>query len=356
METDVAEERVTLASVAEEAGVSLSTISKVLNGRADVSPPTRARVEQLLAERGYRRRGGGRSESRAELIELVFHELDPIWSMELIGGVEQVAKEHGLSVVLTVSGSRHAPDPDWIEGVMRRRPVGIVLVFSELAPEYRERLHSRAIPFVIVDPAGDPSPDAPSVGSANWSGGLAATRHLIELGHTRIAAITGPEDMMCSLARVDGYRSAMNSAGLAIHPDWIRFGDFHVSGGRERARELLGRPDRPTAIFAGSDMQALGVMEAARERGIRVPEELSIVGYDDIPLARWLTPRLTTVHQPLRRMGEEAARLAIRLADEHDGHGVSDAASGGPGSAPTPRMDLATSLVVRESTAPPAAS
>ena len=112
-----------------------------------------------------------------------------------------------------------------------------------------------------------------------------------------------------------------------------------------------GRPDRPTAIFAGSDMQALGVMEAARERGIRVPEELSIVGYDDIPLARWLTPRLTTVHQPLRRMGEEAARLAIRLADERGGE---DAGNGAAGAAPTPRMDLATSLVVRESTAPPA--
>jgi LacI family transcriptional regulator, xylobiose transport system transcriptional regulator len=130
-----------------------------------------------------------------------------------------------------------------------------------------------------------------------------------------------------------------------------------VSGGRERARELLGRDDRPTAIFAGSDMQALGVMEAARERGIRVPEELSIVGYDDIPLARWLTPRLTTVHQPLRRMGEEAARLAIRLADDLDHEqGATDAGSDASGSAPTPRMDLATSLVVRESTAPPVAS
>jgi LacI family xylobiose transport system transcriptional regulator len=338
METETAPERVTLAAVADEAGVSLSTISKVLNGRADVSPATRARVEELLADRGYQRRTG-RSEQR-ELIELVFHELDPIWSMELIDGVGAVAKQHGLSVVLTVSGSRHAPDPDWIEGVMRRRPAGVVLVFSDLAPEYRERLRSRAIPFVIVDPAGDPSPDAPSVGSANWSGGLAATRHLIELGHRRIAAITGPEDMMCSLARVDGYRSAMNSAGLPIDPAWIRFGDFHVSGGRDRARELLASPDRPTAIFAGSDMQALGVMEAARELGIRVPEELSIVGYDDIPLARWLTPRLTTVHQPLRRMGEEAARLVIRLADE-------------PSAAP--RMDLATSLVVRDSTAAPAA-
>lgn len=334
--------RVTLADVADEAGVSLSTISKVLNGRADVASATRERVERVLADRGYRRRGGARSETRAELIELVFHELDRIWSMELIDGVESVAKEHGLSVVLTVSGSRHAPDADWIEGVMRRRPVGVVLVFSDLAPEYRERLRARAIPFVIVDPAGDPSPDAPSVGSANWSGGLAATRHLIELGHRRIAAVTGPEDMMCSLARVDGYRSAMNSAGLPIEPTWIRFGDFHVTGGRDHARELLAGPERPTAIFAGSDMQALGVLEVARELGLRVPEDLSVVGYDDIPLARWLTPRLTTVHQPLRRMGEEAARLAIRLAEE-------PAAV----AAPTPRMDLATSLVVRESTASP---
>lgn len=339
METDAAADRVTLALVADEAGVSLSTISKVLNGRTDVAAETRSRVERLLRERGYERRGG-RAQSKAELIELVFHELESIWSMELIAGVETVAKQHGLSVVLTVSGSRHSPDPDWIEGVMRRRPVGVVLVFSDLAPEYRDRLRSRAIPFVIVDPAGDPSPDAPSVGSANWSGGLMATRHLIELGHRRIAAITGPEDMMCSLARLDGYRSAMNSAGFPIDPEWIRFGDFHVSGGRDRASELLALETPPTAIFAGSDLQALGTLDAARASGLRVPEDLSIVGYDDIPLARWVTPRLTTVHQPLKRMGEEAARLVIRLSGERP--------------ATTPRMDLATSLVVRESTAPPA--
>lgn len=341
MQTDAPAERVTLAEIAEEAGVSLSTISKVLNGRTDVAAATRERVEQLLQGHGYERRGA-RANPKAELIELVFHELESVWSMEVIAGVEEVAKEHGLSVVLTVSGSRHAPDPEWIEGVMRRRPVGVVLVFSDLAPEYRERLRSRAIPFVIVDPAGDPSPDAPSVGSANWSGGLMATRHLIELGHRRIAAITGPEDMMCSLARLDGLRSAMNSAGLEIRPEWIRFGDFHMSGGRDHARALLSSPDRPTAIFAGSDLQALGAIEAARALGLRVPEDVSIVGYDDIPLAQWMTPRLTTVHQPLRRMGEEAARLVIRLSE-----GTAEA---------TPRMDLATSLVVRESTAPPAAA
>ncbi len=341
MESESATDRVTLAAVAEEAGVSLSTISKVLNGRSDVAPSTRSRVEELLSRQGYARRGG-RASTKADLIELVFHELDSIWSMELIAGVESVAKEHGLSVVLTVSGDQHSPAPDWIEGVMRRRPVGVVLVFSDLAPRYRERLRSRAIPFVIIDPSGDPSPEAPSVGSANWAGGLMATRHLLELGHTRIAAITGPEDMMCSLARLDGYRSAMNSAGAVIDPRWVRFGDFHVSGGRDHTVELLALPDIPTAIFAGSDLQALGALDAVRARGLRVPDDISIVGYDDIPLARWTSPALTTVHQPLRRMGAEAARLAIRMSEE--------------GLPTVPRMDLATSLIVRESTSAPPVS
>lgn len=333
--------RVTLSDVASEAGVSLATISKVLNGRPDVSAATRARIEELLAHHGYQRRSGATT-TKAELIELVFHELDRIWSMELIDGVESVAKEQGLSVVLTVTGDRHSPGSEWLEGVLRRRPAGVVLVFSDLPPELRERLRSRAIPFVIVDPAGDPSPDVPSVGSANWSGGLAATRHLIELGHTRIAAITGPRDMMCSLARLDGYRSAMNSAGLTIENDWVRFGDFHVEGGRTQALALLDRPDRPTAIFAGSDLQALGALEAARSLGLTVPDDVSIVGYDDIPLSRWVSPRLTTVHQPLRQMGVEAAKLVLSAARGEDA----------PGSA---RMDLATSLVVRDSTAPPRA-
>lgn len=330
--------RVTLADVADEAGVSLSTISKVLNGRPDVSAATRARVESILGENGYLRRKSERAGSG--LIELVFHELEEAWSMEIIRGVENIAAENGMSVVLTESGSRHAPAADWIEGVLRRRPVGVVLVFSDLPSEYREMLRTRSIPFVIIDPAGDPSPDVPSVGSANWSGGLMATRHLIELGHTKIAAITGPTDMMCSHARIDGFRSAMGAAGIPIVPDWVRFGDFHTSGGEQHGRELLAAENRPTAIFAGSDLQALGVLEAVRGLGLRVPDDLSIVGYDDIPLAKWVSPRLTTVRQPLKRMAEEASRLVLRMSK-----------------APletVPRMDLATSLIVRESTAPPA--
>ncbi|MWB97641.1 LacI family DNA-binding transcriptional regulator [Agromyces seonyuensis] len=340
--SDAAEtDRVTLAQLAELAGVSLSTVSKVLNGRTDVSAATRAKVEALLEAHGYRRRGAG--EPRSELIELVFPELQSVWSMEIIGGVEAVARTHGLSVVLTESGDRHAPAEDWVDGVLRRRPVGVVLVFSDLPPAMKRKLRSRAIPFAIVDPAGDPAPDVPSVGSANWSGGLMATRHLIELGHRRIGMISGPDDMMCSLARIDGYRSAMGTAGLPLDDALVRYGDFEVDGGRTGAAALLDLADPPTAIFAGSDLQALGVLETAYARGIRVPEQLSVVGYDDIPAARWVTPALTTVHQPLRRMGASAAELVIQLAAAETPE------------QPTPRMDLATHVVVRQSTAAPAA-
>lgn len=214
--------------------------------------------------------------------------------------------------------------------------MGVVLVFSTLPEDIKRQLRAAAIPFVVIDPAGDPDPDVPSVGSANWAGGLAATRHLTDLGHERVAIITGPEDMLCSLARLDGYRSATAMAGLVADPRLTRFGDFHVQSGFEHAMDLLKGPDRPTAIFAGSDLQALGVLEATRVTGLRVPEDLSVVGYDDVPLAQWPSPPLTTVHQPLRHMAEEASRMLLRPDD--------------PGAA-AQRIELATHLVVRQSTA-----
>ncbi|MFC5907186.1 LacI family DNA-binding transcriptional regulator [Streptacidiphilus monticola] len=329
--------RVTLADVAREADVSVSTVSKVLNGRTDVSPATRERVEELLRRHGYQR--GPRSGGDAPLIEIVFHELDSLWAMELLRGVEAVANGYGAGVVVTHSGSRHAPGPEWIDAVVRRRPLGVVLVFSSLPPDLKRQLRSRAIPFVVIDPAGDPEPDVPSVGSANWAGGLAATRHLVDQGHRRIGIITGPDDMLCSLARLDGYRSALTMAGIEPDPGLVAFGDFHAEGGYASARDLLALPDRPTAIFAGSDLQALGVLEAARVAGLRVPEDLSVVGYDDLDIAKWTSPALTTVRQPLREMAEQATRLILRLREDEP---------------PTPtRLELSTTLVVRASTAAP---
>ncbi|WP_404870200.1 LacI family DNA-binding transcriptional regulator [Kitasatospora griseola] len=329
----------TLSEIARAAGVSAPTVSKVLNGRTDVAPATRAKVEEILRRTGYRRRRTTAPPSR--LLDLVFHQLDSAWAVEVIRGVENVARDEGLSIVLSESAGRLTPGQTWVDGVLARRPAGVVLVLSDLDAAQRDQLTSRDIPFVVLDPAGDPADGVPAVGTGNWQGGLAATRHLLDLGHRRIAVISGPSGMMCSRARVDGYRTALETARLPVDPELIHEGDFHHEAGYAAARALLTHDDRPTAIFAGNDLQALGVYEAARELGLRVPQDLSVVGFDDLPLARWVGPPLTTVRQPLVEMAETAARLAVEL-----GRGEHPAAT---------RVDLATSLVVRASTAPPPA-
>ena len=187
-------------------------------------------------------------------------------------------------------------------------------------------------------PVNLPDPELPSVGTTNWAGGLAATDHLASLGHQRIAAIAGPPDYLCSRARVDGYRSALDRAGVPFRPDYVRHGDFQHEGGFLRGRELLDLPEPPTAIFAGNDQQALGLYEAARQHGLRVPQDLSIVGFDDLPVARWVSPPLTTVRQPLAEMGRTAAAM---LGDLIDGKPLRSR-----------RVELSTELILRESTAP----
>ena len=316
--------------------MSAPTVSKVLNGRADVSADTRARVEALIRKHGYQRRGSARG-NPSPMLDLVFHELDSAWAVEVIKGVARVAREEGLTVVLSESAGSNTPGQSWVDGVFARRPMGAILVLSNLSVAQHTQLRTRGIPFVVVDPAGDPGEGVPSIGSANWNGGLVATRHLIDLGHRRIGVISGPPSVLCSRARLDGYRAALDTAGLAIDPALVRVGDFHVEGGYEQGLTLLRMADRPTAIFAGSDLQALGLYGAARELGVRIPDDLSVVGYDDLPVARWVGPPLTTVRQPLTEMAEAAARLVVSISR---------------GEEPTNlRLDLATSLVLRQSTA-----
>ncbi len=330
--------RVTIATIAELAGVSVPTVSKVINGRSDVSLDTRRRVEATIREQGYRR--SDRSTNRSDLIEVLFHELESAWALEIIMGVERVARENDLAVVLSEMQGRRTPGRGWIEGVLARRPTGVIAVFSDLSETLRMQLKTRGIPFVVVDPTGEPLHDTPSIGATNWNGGLAATRHLLGLGHRRIGVICGPEEILCSRARLDGYRAAMDAAGVPIDPELIRHGAFHVKEGVAEGRALLALPDRPTAIFAGNDLQAFGVYQAAREARLHIPEDLSVVGFDDLPVASWVGPPLTTIRQPLVQMAVTAARLVMTLAR---------------GEQPSQtRVELATELVVRESTAPPA--
>jgi LacI family transcriptional regulator len=318
--------------------VSVPTVSKVLNGRPDVSAATRARVESVIDRRGYRRRQPRRG-AGLRLIDLVIHELDSAWAIELITGVEHVAAAARVGVVLSELGGAHRPPQEWLDDLLARPPLGVILVLSGLDVAQRRQLAARSIPVVVVDTAGEPPTDVPTVGSANWNGGLAATRHLLSLGHRRIAVISGPADVMCSRARIDGYRTGLEEAGIHVDPTLVRHGDFFVGGGYEHGGQLLDLPDPPTAIFAGSDLQALGVLRAARERNLGVPDDHAVVGYDDLPVAAWIGPPLTTVRQPLREMAATAARMVLALARGEE-----------PANR---RIDLATELVVRESTAPP---
>jgi LacI family transcriptional regulator len=198
-------------------------------------------------------------------------------------------------------------------------------------------LRSLRVPAVVIDPAGVPDLDVPTIASSNWAGGVSATEHLVALGHRRIAHVTGRSELWCSRARLDGYRAELQASGLAADPDLVVQGDFDFESGFRAGRQLLDLEDPPTAIFAGSDQMALGVSEALRRARLSVPEDVSLVGFDDLPLVQWSSPPLTTVRQPLVAMGRLAVHTVQRMV-----HGDRLEST---------RVELATTLVVRDSTA-----
>ncbi len=327
----------TLEAVASAASVSVSTVSKVLNDRAGIAAATRERVLAALVEAGYRKPGS--QDVYEETIELVFGSLEGAWTIEIIRGASAIAREHGLTLTVSESGVHHGVAPGWAAAVARRQPRGIVLIATALSRHDKAELAGRHIPYVVVDPVGAADPELPSVGSTNWAGGVSATRHLLELGHRRIGVIAGTGALMATRARVAGFRSAMEVAGVAVDETLI-FTDPQVDeASPDGALSLLDRPDRPTAIFAASDVKALGVYEAARILGLAVPADLSVVGYDDLQFARWAGPPLTTIRQQLTEMAMEGVRMVLARRDDQ--------------ARSVARIELATTLVVRESTAAP---
>lgn len=325
-----------LADIAKQTGYSLATVSKVLNGRSDVAAHTRKIIEEALKTSGYTKRVSAVKNRR--LIETVFQNFDNIWSLEVLRGIVREASAYGMSVVTTESGDRAHPDSRWIDGVLRRQPLGIVLIFSDLTESEKTQLQACNIDYVTLDPAGDPSPDNLSVQADNWTGGIIATRHLLSLGHTRIGIITGPNSMMCSKARLDGYKAALEEHGIPFDSDLVREGDFTTAGGYQQGLSLLkNSTKRPTAIFAGSDLQSMGVYEAARTLDLKIPEQLSVVGFDDVQTAAYMGPALTTVRQPLQDMASEAVRMII---DKSHGRPIQN------------RAIYPTSLIIRDSTRP----
>jgi LacI family transcriptional regulator len=334
----VTKDRPTLETVATAAGVSLATVSKVLNDRADVSAATRARVQRLLVQYKYVPPGrpiASQVVGSRRMIDLVFHAVDSPYSVEILRGVTSSPVD-----VVVSSMADHSDAFPWSAGLAAAGRSGAIIVTSELTRSDQRTLDQAHLPFVLIDPAAKlPEPNVATVGATNWAGGLSAARHLLGLGHRRIAVIGGPVAMLCSRARIDGYRAALEAAGVRVDPDLIRNGDFHHIGGYQAALELFALPDPPTAIFAGSDEQALGVAEAARVTGRRIPQDLSVVGFDDLPISRWVSPPLTTVRQPLADMGRTAAEMLLTMIDSREARGR--------------QVELATELIIRSSTGPP---
>jgi LacI family transcriptional regulator len=325
--------RPTLETVAVAASVSLATVSKVLNHRDGVATVTRMRVQQLLEEYEYIPPGRstvGRPDRRRVQIELVAA-LDSPHSVEILRGIMSGPVE------VVMASAQEAPGEPWSSRVASAGRSGAIVVTSELTAWDQRNLARAKVPYVVIDPAAElPDPKVATVGATNWAGGFTAARHLLQLGHRRIAVIGGPMSMQCSRARISGYSSALASAGVEVDPALIRHGNFHHIGGYQAARELFELPDPPTAVFAGCDEQAFGVAEAARATGRRIPEDLSVVGFDDLPVSRWFSPPLTTVRQPLAQMGRIAAEMLVAMIDGREPHGR--------------QVELATELVVRSST------
>ena len=327
---------VTIAQVAAAAGVSVPTISRVLNGRSGVSAEKREEIERLLVEHGYERRA---RHDRGGLIHFVITDLETQWAMALLRGAESEASRLNYDLAVKTTHGSPGGTSDWVDHVISRRSSGVVLVVSELPDASRAELERLNVPVVLVDPVGTGPQPSVTVAATDWAGGRDATEHLIGLGHRRIGFITGPLSEECHRDRLDGYRAALLRAGIEPDPELVRIGDSLVAGGLREAPALLRLRDRPTAIISGSDEQAYGVCKAARELGLGIPDDLSVVGFDDVELCQWVTPQLTTVRQPLSEMAREATRILIELAK-----------GGAPRSR---RIELSTFLVVRESTAPP---
>lgn len=331
---------VTIADVAGEAGVSIATVSRVLNDAGyPVKPATRDRVLAAIDKLEFRPNelARGLLLKRTRTLGLLIPDIANGYYHAISRGVEDVAAERDHTVVFCNTDRDAAKSQRYIETLLNRRVDGIIIGGGGVDFAAAHRAFSRAnVPAVFV---GRPRVDWPSVQIDNVAAAATATTHLTDLGHVRIAMVAGPPELQTTRDRVRGFRQALAGAGLDPDPAPIQDGDFDEQGGYEAAARLLDQG--PTAIFAANDRMALGALAAAADRGLRLPQDLSLVGFDDIEMARFARPALTTVSLPLHAMGETAARL---LLDQLP-----------PAATPTqvPSEVLTTELVIRQSTGPP---
>ena len=331
---------VTITDVAKEARVSHATVSRVINNKDNVRPATRQRVLKTMEKLGYqvnfqaRTLAGGSS----KVIGLLVHGLGNPYIGEVTSGIDEECNRAHYDMMLYTTRREQSKEAGYANLLMKGVTDGLLIILPQHPDNYLTYLREKAFPYVLVDHRGEDDQDT-SVICNNFKGAYKAVEHLLELGHRRIACITGTAESHSAQERLKGYRRALLDHGVMVDPAWIARGDFMQLGGYHAASRLLDRDDGGiTAVFACSDLMAFGCIDAARERGLAVPENLSIIGFDDIPQAGYMHPALTTVHQPLSEMGRVATRMLLDKIQR-------------PDQLPQ-KIELPTNLIVRQTTKP----
>jgi LacI family transcriptional regulator len=326
--------RVTIRDVAARAGVSVATVSKVINQRYGVSAETFARVQAVIEELGYEASLVAQSlrNHKTNVIGILVSDLEP-FSTELLKGAADAIRGSGFELVVYSAGGRVGDHVGWERRYLSRLSGTLVDGAILVTPTVVDVRYGA--PIVAVDPHTGPS-DLPTIDSDNLRGAQLAAEHLISLGHRRIGMLTGRSDLQSARLREEGFRQALAAAGIAVDDDLMQPGDYDPEVSAASALRLLKSEHPPTAVFAANDISAIATVTAAASLGIRVPDDLSVVGFDNVPESALNSPPLTTVHQPIREMGQCAIEMLIRLIRGETSDPV--------------HLTLATSLVVRQST------
>ena len=334
--------RTTIRDIADLAGVSIATVSRVLNDRPDVAPDTRETVLQVVREHGFSRNRGARALSRGRtgFVGLTLPLIADAYFGPILSGAAEALYEADMRIVLGPTLHEHDREVSLLERLVRESTDGAILMLPSESEDELRALQSQGYPFVVVDPMEPPPEGIPCVSAMHAAGAKRAVEHLLAFGHRRIGVIAGPEGWYATEERMLGFRAALAGAGLLPDASLIRYSNWRIETGEPTATDLLSLPDPPTAIFAFNDNVAIGALNAAHKLGLHVPEDVSIVGFDDTFQSTIVLPKLTTVRQPLQELGRTGVSLLMRLLD---GQRI-DAL----------HMELATTLVVRDSTAPPA--
>lgn len=310
---------ITIKDVAQHAQVSVTTVSHVINGTRFVSEAARERVQQAIAALNYVPSALARSlkSSRTHTVGMMIPNNSNPYFAEIIRGIEDTCFEAGFNVILCNSDDDPHKQSQYVRVLSEKQVDGLIVLSSGGDPELIATLRSAGMPQVVVDrEIDDLTVDLVEVN--HELGGYLATRHLLELGHRRIACIAGPQALSPARQRVQGYHRALTEAGLRVDDKLLRSTDFTSAGGHAAMASLLKMRQRPSAVFASNDLMAIGAVCAAAEAGLRIPEDLSVVGFDDIALAAYSNPPLTTIAQPKHQTGTLAARLLLERIAQRD--------------------------------------